>query len=94
MPKFEIAHINEQGQDIIIVPLNSSFDALPDDEKKKTIVELQKRSTGARLKGKVVPVWVDTLGGFCFICPSPWHPYFSGLNMDIVQSMINKSLSW
>ena len=25
MPKFDVAHIREQGIDVIIVPLNSSF---------------------------------------------------------------------
>ena len=80
MPRFRIAHLREQGQDMVIIPLDSSFRDKTNEEKDVTIEELQMRSAGAGLAGRVVPVWDDGGGRMAFIAPRPWHPFFKSLN--------------
>jgi hypothetical protein len=94
MPRYDIAHIREQGQDIIIVPLESSFGNSPSSSQQETIATLQLHTRAAGLAGQVVPVWDNGGGRMSFIAPHPWHPFFSGLNLSIVATMINKYVSW
>ncbi len=93
MPRFKVAHLHEQGQDMVIIPLESSFGSKSDAEQREIIGELQDRSSAANLKGTVVPVW-ESGGRMSFIAPQPWHPFFRGLSMQTVFVNINKELSW
>jgi hypothetical protein len=93
MPHFRVAHLREQGQNMIIVPLESSFGNKSSDDQSAAIAELQVRANGAGLAGTVVPVW-ESGGRMHFIAPQPWHPFFSSLSMHAVMGNINKELSW
>lgn len=93
MPTFRIAHLREQGQDIIIVPLDSNFEHKTSDDKSAIIADLQAHARGARLAGTVVPVW-ESGGRVHFIAPRPWHSFFQSLSIADVFRNINKELSW
>jgi hypothetical protein len=93
MPHFRIAHMRQQGQDMVIVPLESSFGNKTSDDKNSIIAELQAHARGARLAGTIVPVW-ESRGRMSFIAPRPWHPFFQSLSMLDVERNINKELSW
>lgn len=94
MPRFNVAHLREQGQDMVIVPLDSTFGAKLSSEQRSITAELQARSRSAGLAGVVVPVW-DTGGGrMGFIAPRPWHPFFSGLTLNWVLTNINREIYW
>jgi hypothetical protein len=93
MPNFKVAHILQQGVDLIIVPLDSSFGSKPPLEQRQTIGELQMRAASAGLRGTVVPVW-DNLGHMMFIAPQQWHPFFSGLDLGWVWANVNRELFW
>jgi hypothetical protein len=93
MHNFKIAHLREQGQDLIIVPLESSFGSKSDDDQRAAIAELQAHARGAGLAGTIVPVW-ESGGRMSFIAPQPWHSFFKGLSMQHVRQNINKELSW
>lgn len=98
MPSFEIAHLQErdvQGREVnlIIVPLESSFEFQTSRDQQATIAELQARARGAGLAGTVCPVWENS-GRMRFIAPPVWHPYFEQLSMDFVLANINRQLSW
>ena len=91
---YKIAHINERGQDIIIVPLEGlTIDSLSDTEKKSILDGLQFFATDAGLKGTVCLVW--QIGNvFKFIAPAPWHPFFQSiLGMDFVRANLNRTLT-
>ena len=90
--KLKIAHVHEQGVDMIIVPLDNSFRSKTNDEKLKLKDQLQIKASSAGLRGVVVPVWNDSLGRMAFIAPRPWHHFFSNLNMDFVFSNLNREL--
>lgn len=94
MPKFDIAHINQQGIDLIIVPLSSHFGSKGASDQRSAVDELQARASAAGLKGTVVPVWDAGGGRMGFIAPQSWHPYFMSINLDVIAANINRQLYW
>lgn len=94
MPRFKVAHLHEQGQDMVIVPLESTFGQKTQREQGEIIEELQIRSRSAGLAGTVVPVWDSGAGRMSFIAPRPWHPFFRSLNLALVYRNVNKELHW
>jgi hypothetical protein len=93
MPHFRIAHLREQGQSMVIVPLDSSFGHKTSDDQNAMITELQLRARAAGVAGTVVPVW-ESGGRMSFMAPRPWHPFFKSLSIPAVLRNINKELSW
>lgn len=94
MPRFDVAHIKEQGIDLIIIPLNSSFRFKNESEQHEIISELQLRASNAGLAGTVVPVWDNGGGRMAFIAPENWHPFFRSINLQFVTANINRQLYW
>ena len=93
MPSFKVAHIHEQGQDMIVVPVESNFGASTNGEQSDFINELQMRSLNAGLKGTIVPIWVSGRQ-VRFIAPTPWHPFFQSISMSFVHANINREIYW
>ena len=94
MPSIEIAHICEQGQDMIIVPLDRSFGTKSNEQQHGAIAELQARSISAGLKGLIVPVWDAGGGRMGFIAPPNWHPFFKSIGLHRIMASVNRKLSW
>jgi hypothetical protein len=94
MPQYRIAHVKEQGVDLIIIPLEASFGNLTQPDQQKTIALLQLHATGAGLRGTVVPVWDSGTGQMFFIAPERWHPFFRSIGLAWVAANINRELSW
>lgn len=93
MPNYKVAHINRQGTNLIIIPLESQFGNLSSDDQQATIADLQAHATGAGWAGTVVPVW-NSAGRLAFIAPKKWHPFFSSINLQWVGANLNKQMSW
>lgn len=62
MPSLAVAHVREQGVDLIIAPLAADFGHKDPGTQRAVIAEIQLRSRSAGLAGTVVPVW-DGGGG-------------------------------
>ncbi|MCR4529871.1 hypothetical protein [Acinetobacter venetianus] len=92
MATYKIAHIHEQGQDIIIAPLESNFHHSSNEEQNQLIDYLQACATNAGLAGTVVPAW-QFGGRVHFIAPVPWHPFFKSLSWNDILVNINKELT-
>jgi hypothetical protein len=90
--RFKVAHIKEQGVNLIIVPLDSSFDHKPESDQHETIEALQVCATSAGLAGGVVPVWRSG-NSMKFIAPPKWHAFFKSIHWDFVMVNINKELT-
>lgn len=90
---FKIAHLREQGQDIIIVPLDRSFGLKTKQEQGETVEAIQACAMSAGLRGTVVPVWDSGGGRMAFIAPTPWHPFFRSLTLRQVASNLNRTLT-
>lgn len=93
MPSFKLAHIREQGNDMIIVPVDGSFDSRSNRDQQAVRNEIQVRAASAGLRGEVVLVW-ENFGRMKFLAPQPWHPFFRSISMDFVEANINRDLYW
>ncbi|HVG34965.1 MAG TPA: hypothetical protein VM911_17980 [Pyrinomonadaceae bacterium] len=92
MSKYDVAHIQRQGIDLIIIPLESAFDYKSPSEQNEVVNGLQYYAGSAGLRGTVVPVW-QSGGRMKFIAPPNWHPFFRSLNWSFVRANINRELS-
>jgi hypothetical protein len=90
--KFKIAHIKEQNQQIIIIPLDSSFGRKSDAEQLEAVQELQACANSAKLAGSVVVVWPEG-STFKFRAPNAWHPFFKSISYDRILASLNKELT-
>jgi hypothetical protein len=94
MPRFKVAHIREQGVNLIIVPLDNSFGRKSNSDQQGILSNLQANATSAGLAGKVVPVWDSGGGRMSFIAPPNWHPFFRNLSLQFVFANLNKEIYW
>jgi hypothetical protein len=94
MPKFDVAHIREQGVDLIIIPLDNSFRLKTQHDQDAIIADLQMRASSAGLAGTVVPVWDGGGGRMAFKAPPNWHSFFKSIDLSFVAANINRDLHW
>ena len=93
MPTYKIAHIRQQGQDMIIVPLDGQFEHKSPSTQSAFLGELQVRARAAGLAGRVVAMW-DAGGRTKFIAPPQWRAFFQSISLGQVLGSVNKQLSW
>jgi hypothetical protein len=92
MTDFHVAHLREQGQDIIMVVVSSSFGHRSTQEQIELQADLQRCATAAGLAGTVVPVW-EVGGRLHSLAPHEWRSYFQSLNWEYVRQNVNRRLS-
>lgn len=93
MPSFNVAHIREQGQDMIFFPLDDSFDRKTTTDQNSILAGLQARASAAGLRGRAVAVWqrgYETR----FLGPPSWRAFFQSIDMNFVLSNVNREVSW
>jgi hypothetical protein len=93
MPQYDVAHICEQGQDIIFIPLSSSYQYKANSEQNAMRDDLQACARAAGLAGTVVTVWDAGGGRMGFLATGPWRPFFSSITLADVASNINTTLT-
>ena len=89
---YEVAHLREQGQDMIIVPVKSSVASKTQQQQNEIKSSLQMYAENAGLAGTVCLVW-STGNRFGFLAPTPWHGFFRSINMNFVALNVNKKLT-
>ncbi len=92
LSKYKIAHLREQGQNMIIIPLDDNFEHKTSSEQSAIVDSLQRCASSAGLAGTVVPVWLHG-HQMKFIAPRPWHPFFKSLTWNNVLQNLNKELT-
>jgi hypothetical protein len=93
MPRYKVAHIREQGQDMIIFPVDSSMDSKSNEEQNTIRVDMQLHARHAGLKGIVVLVW-DSAGRMKFLAPQQWRSFFESINLAFVGANLNREIYW
>lgn len=93
MATFDVAHIREQGVDLIIIPLKSSFGQKGQMEQSQITASLQAAAQSAGLAGTVVPVWETVGGRMGFLAPNNYHPFFKNIDMNFVATNVNRKLT-
>lgn len=91
MASFQVAHINEQGNDVIILPLGESFPNQSPEQKKEMLDGFSACIRKAGLKGTLVPVWPEG-DSIRFIAPKEWHPFCASMSWDWIRYNINRSV--
>lgn len=94
MPSYKVAHIHEQGVDLIIIPLESSFRHKTTQDQNATAVQLEARAHAAGLAGTVVLVWDAGSGRMGFLAPPNFSSFFKSVDLGFVGANINRELSW
>lgn len=94
MPRIRVAHLREQGQDMIIVPLDASFGGKTNQDQQAIMADLQVHANSAGLLGTVVPVWGAGGGQMRFVAPQPWQSFLSGLSLPQIFANLNKEIFW
>lgn len=92
MATLKVAHIREQGIDLIIVPLQSSFGMRSSGEQSEIVGSIQLCARSAGLAGTVVPVWREG-SGHRFIAPTNWHAFFKSFDWNDIVANLNKELT-
>lgn len=92
MAQYKVAYVKEQGQQMIIVPLDQSFHYKTEADKRVFTAYLQGCATSAGLSGRVVPVWMYN-NSMYFIAPQQWRPFFATLSWSRVMASLNMTLT-
>lgn len=89
---YEVAHIHEQGQDLIIVVMSNTFSTASNQEQDVVHNTIQNCATSAGLIGTVCLVWEQGTT-FYFRAPDKWSQFFKSINMAFVLTNINRKLA-
>jgi hypothetical protein len=93
MPTFKLAHIREQGQNMLLFPLDRSFDLKSDLEKSQIVRELEDRAHRAGLAGRAAAIW-ESGGRTYTLGPKAWAAFLHSVSIRHVLAGVNKSISW
>jgi hypothetical protein len=94
MPTYKVAHINEQGQDMIIFPVDSAFSRMTRSDQEHQLGLLGFRANAAGLRGAAVAIWDAGGGHLGFFGPQQWHPFLKSIDLHFVMANLNKEISW
>jgi hypothetical protein len=83
-----VAHIREQGVDLIIVFVSDRVRWMNDTDVRSIVAGLTVCARSAGLAGHVVLVWP---GGF--YADRPLHPFFESAQYELLAASINKKLN-
>lgn len=89
---YQVAHIREQGQDMIIVPMDPSINSKTLQQQNDVKSYIQASASSAGLSGTVCLIW-SAGNKFSFLAPTQWHAFFRSINMNFVSANINKRLT-
>ena len=92
MPRYPVATFQDEGVDLVFIPLESSFGDQPIAVQREWIAEAQIHVASSRLIGTVVPVW--DAGGHLGYLASCWTPFKSDLTLRRIGDMVNGELFW
>jgi hypothetical protein len=93
MPSIPVAHLYEQGQDMVIVIMDPGFARANPSQQEAIIGQLQARAKASGLTGTVAMVW-DAGGKLDYLIPQPWHDFFQSITLDDVRARINAEIRW
>lgn len=94
MPSYRVAHLNHEGRNVIIVPLDEVYGRQTPSEQEYFRSECQKQVVAQGLDGTIVPVWDAGGGRMGVFAPAEWRGFFQPLTMKDVVRNLNRVLKW
>ena len=93
MATFDVAHLNIQNVNVVIVFLGPAFEHKTHQQQSEFQAALQICAANAGLAGNVVLVWQDSLQQIKFLAPPQQHAFFKTANYANLYSQVNKKLT-
>ena len=93
MSSVKVAHLREQGQDMLLFPLSDLFGSKSGSEQNSILAELERRAHRAGLAGKAAAFW-ETGGRTYFRGPRPWFSFLQSISFATVWANVNREISW
>jgi len=93
MTTFDVAHIRQQGQNMIIVPMRTEFGRKTAGEQANIEAALASAAHSAALAGQVVTVWDNGGGRMAFRGPTQWRAFLASISLRWVGANINKRIT-
>jgi hypothetical protein len=91
MYKTRIAIFRHQGQEIIVAPLDCSFQDRPPSQQMEALKRLQKSAMKAGLKAPAAAVW-KVGAKLHFVGPTEWHPFLRTLTWNVIIASLSSTL--
>jgi hypothetical protein len=88
---FEVAHIREQGENVILIVVSPSFGSRSSSAQAATHTALEIAAHRAGLAGGVALVW-DNGGRVMTYGPRQWAGYLQGLSWPYIAANVNRTL--
>jgi hypothetical protein len=93
MPTFQVACLQHDGLDMIIVPVDRSFGKRSATEQARIQEAFQRSAAAENLTGVVVPVWEGANGQMDFRAPATLRDFLKSIDMVYVATALNRNLS-
>jgi hypothetical protein len=93
MPTFKLAHVREQGQNMLLFPLGGNVAHKTTQEQHGILAELEDRAHAAGLAGRAAIFW-ESGGRTRSLGPKAWANFLRSMSMNAVLRSVNKSISW
>jgi hypothetical protein len=93
MPSIKVAHLREQGQEMLLFPLSSSFGFKPSLDQNSILADLERLAHRAGLAGKAAAFW-EAGGRTYFLGPRPWFSFLQRISLAMVWANVNREISY
>lgn len=93
MPAYEVAHIREQGQNMLLFPLASAFGQRNQSDQGAILSELERRAHAAGLAGRAAAVW-ESGGRTHTLGPRNWSGFLRSIDLRFVRMNVNREIRW
>ena len=92
MSSIKVAHLREQGQDMILFPLSSAFGNKSTSAQNAILAELERSAHRAGLAGRAAAFW-EAGGRTHFLGPRPWVSFLRSMSLAMVWANVNREFS-
>jgi len=89
---YKIAHIREQGKDVILIPITNVNNELTNEKLNEIRRIFQTHAIQTKLSGDVCLVW-EFNNKLCFLAPNQWKAFCTSLNMRIIKQYLNQEMT-
>jgi hypothetical protein len=93
MKSFQVAHLNIDDVQLVVVFLPSAFDAITEQKRLEFFTTLERSAASAGLAGNVVALWQDPSHRTRFIAPPQQHPFFQIMKYEQLLAQVNQTLA-
>jgi hypothetical protein len=92
MKSFQVARLDIDDVQLVVVFLPPAFDAVPEQKRLDFFAALERSAASAGLAGNVVALWQQS-HRTRFIAPPQQHPFFQIMKYEQLLAQVNQTLA-